>query len=846
MKKIIILFLFVLTSIPMLSLDFQTMGPGGGGCFYYPSINPQNAKDIFLPSDNSNMFRTTDQGASWKMYPYSSLRSISASKVCFTSDAKIMYTVNNDFGANLYVPTKSTDAGNTWTSLENDPTFGNTYYIFTDESASNRLVIASDYEVFFSSDGGNSFNSIYEGDILGTGAYLAGAFFDGQKIVIALGDGFLESSDGGANFTKTVPSGLGTDEYLYSFVGVKVGMQTVFYCVTVDQVWTGIQGYNYPTYYGLYAMNYGLVTPTWVPKTVNLPTGANPYLISMAKNNPNTIYLAGTNSTTKTPLVLKSTNGGTSFTDIFKTTNNANISTGWAGSGGNEDWTYGEFALGFSCSSTNPLVAVLSDYGFVHITTDGGTSWKQIYTSITNKAGAQTSKTSNYSSIGIENSKIWCVNEGLDYPGYYFPKIAGTSDFGVINGSNPYFLNTGLTEKNIYRIISKRGPSPDYYYAATSSVRDLYQAAFLDDLTLDAGTGKVMYSTNQGSNWSVLHDFGHPVVWIEFNKNNEKEMYASVVNSKSGGIYFCSDITLNAKSVWTKLSNPARTAGHPFNIRILNDGSILCSYSGQRDASGNFTATSGVFLSTDKGASWKDISDNGMQYWTKDIIYDKHNENIFYAAVCSGWGGGASGLGGLYKTTNRGTSWTKILDIDNVESMTIHPFFIDRMYVTTGFDGLWVTDFINSVTPSFHEISEFPFQHPLRVYFDYNVTTGINLDGLNVQLMVTTFGNGIRYAYNEYVTDVAEINENENISLFPNPAVDKINISNKLNNEVINKIEGYSVLGERIYDSGNILLNNGTSFSINFNESTIESNNFVILKIFTNDKTYYKKMIINK
>src|SRR5688572_7669477 len=72
-----------------------------------------------------------------------------------------------------------------------------------------------------------------------------------------------------------------------------------------------------------------------------------------------------------------------------------------------------------------------------------------------------------------------------------------------------------------------------------------------------------------------------------------------------------------------------------------------------------FTASSGVFVSTNGGQSWQDRSHNGMRYWTKDVVIDPHdpNQNTWYAAVFSGWGGAPNGLGGLYRTTNRGVNW---------------------------------------------------------------------------------------------------------------------------------------------------------------------------------------------
>src|SRR4029079_18376656 len=141
-------------------------------------------------------------------------------------------------------------------------------------------------------------------------------------------------------------------------------------------------------------------------------------------------------------------------------------------------------------------------------------------------------------------------------------------------------------------------------YAGTSSVHDMYQSTRLQDSILDAGNGAIKYSTDSGATWLTLHAFVHPVICLALDPNNSNKMYASVIHSTQGGIFVSTNVQNGAASTWTKVTNPPRTEGHPFNIRVLNDGMVVCTYSGRRNAAGAFTASSGVFTSTDGGNTW--------------------------------------------------------------------------------------------------------------------------------------------------------------------------------------------------------------------------------------------------
>jgi photosystem II stability/assembly factor-like uncharacterized protein len=241
----------------------------------------------------------------------------------------------------------------------------------------------------------------------------------------------------------------------------------------------------------------------------------------------------------------------------------------------------------------------------------------------------------------------------------------------------------------------------------------------LDDGTLDDSSGAIMQSTDKGAHWTRVHDFGHPVVYVALDPLNPDVMYASVVHHSAGGVFRTANLSQGASSTWTRLASPPRTEGHPWNLVVLNDGSLVATYSGRRTTT--FTESSGVFMLPPGGTSWTDVSATAMHYWVKDLVVDPGDakQDTWYVGVDQAWGVTAAvDTSGLYRTSNRGQSWQRIWSGHNVESAAIDPNNPARMFVTTETDGLWQTANLNTSTPAFTADPDFPFSHPLRVFFN--------------------------------------------------------------------------------------------------------------------------------
>ncbi|MFM9994501.1 MAG: hypothetical protein ACKVU4_01730 [Phycisphaerales bacterium] len=722
----------ILASTPALGgagppTTWKSVGIGGGGAFFAISFSPHNQLEIFVSSDMSDQFRTVDLCKTWRMTPFGILQSgRDAPKVQFTSNPDILYTIN--FDNEVRTPVKSTDRSLHWAPLPGDPTGAEAYSITADWGYPDRVWVSDYTALYHSANGGQTFAPRY---VTGNanGLLVAGAYFSGAFVAIGTSDGLLISTNGGQTLAPAALTGIPAGERIVSFAGGKSGSTTRFFCVTLDtDVYPGIQGDSFDQYRGVYTLQWG--QNQWQKVVSGILPGQYPFHVAMARNNPSVAYLAG-GSDAGEPLILKTANAGVSWSRVFKTAGNQNIATGWSGSGGDRGWGYGEFAFGLAVHPTNALLAAFTDLGFVHLTTNGGAVWRQGYlnNSHQNPVGLPTPKGKSYAGNGLEDTSS-------TYAHWFDANTmwVGYGDIRGIRSTNAGFSwNFGYTGQDFnssYQIA--RHPTTGVAYMAASSVHDLYQSTYLTDARIDGGTGQVLSSSDKGATWHPVGNLARPVIGVAIDKPNPATIFASVIHSTTGGIYRCSNPTAGAAATWTRLNPPPRTEGHPFNIIVLNDGSLVCTYSGRRAGSPlNFTPSSGVFLSTNKGQSWIDRSHPNMLYWTKDLCIDPHDptQSTWYAAVFSGWGGAANDKGGLYRTFNRGQSWTRILNKSHVVSCTVDPAAPNNIYATTEQDGLWFT----STGAAFHPLGAFPFRQPERVFFN-PFKAG--------EIWVTTFGGG--------------------------------------------------------------------------------------------------------
>ncbi len=294
----------------------------------------------------SEVFHSTNLGASWELFDFRQIQGNRESQVRFTSNPSILYAL--DYTGDLVTPSKSTDGGLTWQRLSNDPTFGGAYSLFADPNSASNLIVSDYSHLYSSTDGGNSFGLKFS-TTSGNGCFVAGAFFDGGKIYAGTNLGLLVSTNGGT-FASAGVGGIPAADAMVSFAGSKQGSALRFFCVTLNSadVYPGLftEG-SYFSYHGVYTLDVGQAN--WTPKITGIIANDFPFFVAMSRGDTATAYLAGQNSV-EFPVIYKTTNGGSTWQSVLLTNNNQNIYTGWAGRGGDRDWSYGAGALGFAVS----------------------------------------------------------------------------------------------------------------------------------------------------------------------------------------------------------------------------------------------------------------------------------------------------------------------------------------------------------------------------------------------------------------------------------------------------------------------------------------------------------------
>ena len=804
---------------------------------YCPVINPHNSNDVWCVVDMGAVFHSVDSGVSWEMIDDENLVSTVKSDMQFTSDPDIMYFLNKSLdiiSTQLFrgVLAKSIDGGNTWNNIP-DPTSSGIQNLIVDPNSAGRILLAEYDRLYFSNDGANSWQMIYYPGGL---VWLAGAFWDGDDIFVGTGDGLLVSHNGGISFDIENLDGLPSGHGIARFAAAKENGTIRFFALSCQksllEPWI-VPNKIYDDMGDLYSIDYG--QSSWTDIQSNLGSTNKGIWVAVSPDDIDIVWIAAKRN--GLPRILKSINGGNSWSHTFFTAGNQNIATGWQGEYGHIEFFSGPYFNGLTIDKNNPD-RILAINNFLYSSSNEGTTWEalNVQPQTRHNIGQPSNQIEYFSSSGIDvtaSNYILFLSENTEYVagidiGAQYSDDGGLSWTLRRNIFPSWGYNWGpLQSPNWYTIL--KNPDQNILYAATGQVNDLYYPERISD-DINGSQGMVIRSFNEGIDWDTLKLFGNPVPWLTLDKNNPDVLLASVYNNSSGGIYK----SVDAGNTWNHLPNPPRTEGHPYITHILDDGSIVASYSARLN-NGSLTQSSGIFYSPDGGQTWNDRSDPGMIYYTQDVIIDPNDpdQNTWYASV---WGrystwppsnSATVGVGGVYKTIDRGLTWIKIFENERTIGMAIDPQDPNTIYVASNWSGLYKSTNINSASPLFEKIEEFPFARPKRIFFN---------DFVPNEMWITTQGGGLFKTTLALPLDLISFKGyNQNCNNYLNWETYGANINHsyfvvEYSSDGVNYIEL-----EKIYNANSIVNNNIYQF---IHTNVKQKNNYYRLKQFDHDCKY--------
>jgi photosystem II stability/assembly factor-like uncharacterized protein len=700
-----------------LQAQWRAAGPGGGGALFNPALSPHDAR-LFVTSDMTPLLVSEDAGHAWTMVDFRQAQGGRNARVQFTSDPLVLYLLNHR--QEIPAPAISRDGGHHWQPLaaQGLPE-GEALALYADPQRSDRLVVSTYENVYLSDDSGATFAPIYTA-ATDAGVHVAGVVFDGGRILLGSNDGLLASQTGNALLQPITVPGLPENRGLFSMAGTarEAGLVLVATILPNDDLYAGmVVEEAFEAFGGVVVLDLAQPTPEWREWNEGIDDDDAPVLVAASAADASAFWLAGIDPTGSEYPVVYRGDGAAPWQLVLDIDENRNVATGWAGDGGDRNWDFGGGLVGLGVDPADARRAAVTDYGFMHLTEDGGQTWRQVYVDANdaNPAGAPTPKGRAYRGSGLQDTSAWSI--AWTAPEAFFVGFTDIRGVRTTDAGEKFsFDYTGHAENSMYRVVRH---SNGALYAATATRHDIYQSTYLTDARIDSSDGRVIVSHDDGASWELVHDFGRAVVWIELDPANPQRAYAALAHSIDGGVYATDDLLEGNISTWRKLPEPPGTQGHAYNVRALPDGSVLASYSGHRDAQGRFQPRSGVFLLDAEQTEWSDRSHENMRFWTKDVVVDTNDPagSTWYAGVASGFNNGAAGTGGLYRTTDKGETWLRISDLDRVESITLHPHQSNEAYVTTEGHGLFHTRNLDAPAPTFVQDQSYPFHQPLRVFF---------------------------------------------------------------------------------------------------------------------------------
>ena len=635
-------------------------------------VDPRNTGVVYLGGAQGGVWKSTDSGATWNPLTDNQPSLAIGALAIDPSNPDTIYAGTGE--ENFYYDTmygagilKSTNGGTTWTQLPTGPFVSSNFtpparigQISVHPSngqillaAIDRFNRATEAGVYRSTDGGQTWALVLRGaeatDVTfdpndGNTAYAGLGYFAGAA-------GVYKSTDAGATWTKLT----GTGSNLLP--GSGLGAVTVAISRSASAtLYVAIENNANSNLLGLYKTVDGGANWTLLTNTPNYcaPQCYGDRALGVDPVNPNVVFAGGVWPGGAGP-VYRSMDGGATW---------QSVSIGSNGDGFHSDI----HAFAFTPDGSRLFVG---NDGGISSTTDVLTTnpnWTNLNATLT--------LTQFYPGISIHPTNVGVAFGGTQdlgiqqYTGSIIWNEVRNCDGGwtAIDPSNTNNIYATCDQTDGWVLKSQDGGL--HWSAATTGINTSDKSLFIPPLVMDPSNSQALYfgasnvyqTSNGAGNWSAMPalPFAGVTSSLGVSPVDSNTVWAGTTSGKAA-------VTSNAASgspaIWTDVSSglPPRLVSQIVpDLAQPNVAYVTCSgFSGFGDALGH------VFVTTNKGGTWTDITGNLPNVPVQSLVIDPDSANTLYVGTDIG----------VFWSSNGGQSWAPLgsgLPVVSVMSLKLH------------------------------------------------------------------------------------------------------------------------------------------------------------------------------
>lgn len=732
--------LALLTAAAGLAAEtWQPVGLGGSGGMFALAVSPLNPQLMILNCDMSGAYLSRDGGRTWSMIHHKSLGSNTrCSPVFHPMIADRVYAVSG-WGGELRV---SADGGRSWRPLlgARPPWTGPIGMLYGSPDLPGSLLVGTGEGAYLTLDEGAAWHRCegVEGAVVG--AMITRRPDSSPMNYLATDKGVFRSPDlyrGYQPCVQGLPPGAVTS-FSGGWKGETLRLYATVECSMVDGKLAG----------GVFATSDG--GDSWkscmagglnvqTKRTDQWAHGDIPQyrFIATSDKDPNRVYVYSSGTSYWPPnhsTVYRSDDGGNTWSAIlfsdprFATRKLYNVEDDYV----TRQWGQREQAQPYSmvvCGG-DPNVVVMCASAWCLRTDDGGRHWRVCHTGPAREGdkGGQA-----WECNGLVVTTTWNYVIDPHEPTRHYICYTDIGFARSLDSGNTWIWQAqSLPWKNTVYELAIDPDVAGRMWAAGSNTHDIPNDNVISGRHRVIMQGGVAASDDFGITWRKLDLPPAPCLSVVVDPSSPADrrvLYASLFED---GVYKSAD----GGATWSKSS---RGLGHPGNMRCCKlsraaDGTLFVLITAKKTPDGFTLDGTGLYRSTDAGATWSKISGSLPLHWPKDFTVKTDDPRTILLSAAETRG--AAGEGGLYRTTDGGRTWRKLAQKGREHFGAFyhpnHPGWI-YMTLTEGApeSGLYLSRDDGATWSPFTDL---PFRNIQRVTFD---------PARPKEIILTTFGSSV-------------------------------------------------------------------------------------------------------